>query len=154
MDESGDDRMLGVYFSGLNAETFDRADEPTADEQGHVITGTVLRREGPGRQDFVPLRVRVAHGVAPDTAVTMLRKLADMIEREPSVLSAQPGTAVRRLPDGSVVRKQITPDALLALADQLGDDERQRLMDNLDRIRLELSDETTDDGEHDDGSAG
>ncbi|MEL6740710.1 MAG: hypothetical protein AAFP26_08645 [Planctomycetota bacterium] len=141
MNETGDDRMLAVYFSGLNAVTFDRVDEPTADAEGHVLTGTVLRREGPAVPDMVPLRVRVAHGVSPNTATTMLRKLADMIDQDASILSAVPGSAVRRMPDGSVVRKRITPESLMQLAESLSEDERQRLLDNLDRIRLELTDE-------------
>ena len=38
-------KQTAVYFAGINAETFDRPDEPTADADGHIINATILRRE-------------------------------------------------------------------------------------------------------------
>ncbi|MBL4590468.1 MAG: hypothetical protein JKY96_00770, partial [Phycisphaerales bacterium] len=66
---------LGVYFSGVNPETFDRDDDGAADPDGHLISGTVIKRpdETPS---LVPVHVRVGHGVAAGTAATMLRKIA------------------------------------------------------------------------------
>lgn len=131
---------IAIYLSGLNAETFDRQEDPTADEEGHLITGTVLRSEGPSTT-LVPVRVRIAHGVSAQTAEAMLRKMADVIAREPSFLSAEPGSALRRLPDGGAIRKKLTPEGLEAVAEQLGDTDRKKFYEMFDRIRFQISDD-------------
>lgn len=133
-------RHVAVYFSGINAETFDRAAEPSADEQGHVVTGSILRRSEPD-PSLVPVRVRIAHGVAPATASSMLRKIADLIDRAPDYLSAPPGSAIRRMPDGSAVRKRLTPEGLLRAADEMDASERRRLIDMMDEIRMQITDD-------------
>lgn len=135
-----DSKHLAVYLTGFNAETYDRADDPSADSEGHVVTATVLRREtsDPG---LVPVRVRVGHGVSPATAATLLRKIADLIERNGDMLSASPGLAIRRMPDGSAQRKRITPQSLLAMANQLDGPEREKLLEMLDQIRDQIVDE-------------
>ena len=148
MPESGIDneRQVAIYLSGVNAETYEKLGDDTADADGHIVSGAVLRRKNVDRS-YVPIRVRVAHGVAGQTASTMLRKMADLIDGQPDFLSSAPGTAIRRLPDGTTRKKILTPEAILQAADRLDVDERLRLMAMMDEIRLELSDETlrTDD---------
>jgi len=140
-----DTNHLAIYLSGLNAETHDRGDDPGVDEDGHVITGTIIKRpEDPG--SIVPVRVRVGHGVSAQTAATMLRKMADMLEREPTFLSDRAGAAVRRLPDGSVQRKQLTIEGMIEVAKQLGEAEMQRLIANLPMIRVQIDDHRTGPG--------
>lgn len=143
--DHADTNHLAVYLSGLNAETHERADDPSADSDGHVINGTVIKRpDDPG--GIVPVRVRVGHGVSAQTAAVMLRKMADMLEKEPDFLSDRAGAAIRRLPDGSALRKQLTVQAMLEVAQQLGDEERQRLLANLPVIRIQIDDHKTGPG--------
>lgn len=140
-------KQTAIYISGLNVETFDKLDEPTADGEGHVIHATVLRHDGP-EGNMVPVKIRIDHGVAPSTAATMLRKAADMIEKAPDMLSAPPGTAIRRLPDGSSVRKKLTPAKLLEAAHLLDEEDRKRLIDLVERLRDDLPpDEPPHDGQ-------
>lgn len=140
-----DTNHLAIYLSGLNAETHDRGEDPGVDEDGHVITGTIIKRpEDPG--SIVPVRVRVGHGVSAQTAATMLRKMADMLEQEPTFLSDRAGAAVRRQPDGSVQRKQLTIEGMIEVAKQLGEAEMQRLIANLPVIRVQIDDHRTGPG--------
>ena len=137
---------LAAYLSGLNASTLDREDDPAVDEDGHVITGTIIRRlEDQG--SMAPVRVRIGHGVAAQTAASMLRKMADMIEDRPDFLSQRAGAAVRRLPDGTTQRKQLTIKGMLAAADEMSPEERAKLHAMLDEIRVQIDDpDTGDDG--------
>jgi hypothetical protein len=134
------ERQIAVFLSGFNAETIDAGEELAPDAEGHILTAAVLRRAAVDRS-MVPVRVRVAHGVAAQTAAGMLRKMADMIEREPGFLSSRPGTALRRLPDGDVLRKRLTPEGILAAADRLSQTDRERLLGSIEQIRAELSDD-------------
>ncbi len=144
-DPHADTNHLAVYLSGLNAETYERPDDPSADADGHVINGTVIKRpDDPG--SIVPVRVRIGHGVAASTAAQMLRKMADMLEREPDFLSERAGAAIRRLPDGTAARKQLTVQAMLEVAEQLGAEEKQRLLANLPIIRVQIDDHRTGPG--------
>lgn len=130
-------KQTAVYLAGINAVTFDRPDEPTADEDGHIINATILRREEPV-QSLVPVRARVAHGVSPATAAAMLRKMADLIETSPELVNAEPGIAYRRMPDGSSVRKKLTPKTLLEAGRMLDEDDRKRLNELIERLRDDL----------------
>lgn len=144
-EPAGDTNHLAVYLSGLNAETHERGDDPSADSDGHVINGTVIKRpEDPG--SLVPVRVRIGHGVSAQTAALMLRKMADMLEKQPDFLSDRAGAAIRRLPDGSAARKQLTVQAMLEVAEQLGEEEKQRLLANLQTIRVQIDDHRTGPG--------
>lgn len=138
--EQGEGSQTAIFLAGHNAETLELMSKTAPDEDGHIVTGTVLRRSPPDRS-LVPVRARVAHGVAPSTAAAMLRKMADLLEQNPAFLSAEPGSAVRRLSDGSSVRKTITPEAVEKLAQTLEPRERERLTRILDRIRPAISDE-------------
>ena len=130
---------LAAYISGMNATTFDREDDPAVDEDGHVINGTIIRRiEDNG--SMVPVRVRIGHGVAAQTAAQMLRKMADMLEGEPSFLNDRAGAAIRRLPDGTSQRKQLTVKGMLAASQELSVEERNKLHAMLDQIRIQIDD--------------
>jgi len=129
-----------LFLAGHNAESIELADHPHADEQGHFIGGSVLfvtRNKG----DLTPVRALVGHGVAPETAAQMLRKMADLIEIAPDLVSGQPGTHVRRLPDGEILRDRLTVDGILAKLDQLPPDMRDRLVDSIDQIRRALGED-------------
>lgn len=142
---------LAAYLSGLNASTLDREDDPAVDEDGHVITGTIIRRlEDQGT--LAPVRVRIGHGVAAQTAAMMLRKMADMIEGQPDFLSQRAGAAVRRLPDGTTQRKQLTIQGMLAAAEEMSPEERAKLHAMLDEIRVQIDD--PDKGDEPGGSWG
>lgn len=144
-DASSDTNHLAIYLSGLNAETYERPDDPSADADGHVINGTIIKRpEDPG--SIVPVRVRIGHGVSAQTAAKMLRKMADMLEKQPDFLSDRAGAAIRRLPDGTAMRKQLTVQAMLEVAEQLGAEEKQRLLANLPVIRVQIDDHRTGPG--------
>jgi hypothetical protein len=137
--EQGDTNHLAAYLSGMNAATFDRDDDPAVDADGHVINGTIIRRpEDQG--SLVPVRVRIGHGVAAQTAASMLRKIADMLEDQPTFLNERAGAAIRRLPDGSSQRKQLTIEGMLAAAEQLSVEERNKLHAMLDVIRIQIDD--------------
>ncbi len=130
---------LAAYLSGMNASTIDREDDPAVDGDGHVVTGTIIRRlEDQG--SLVPVRVRIGHGVSARTAASMLRKMADMIEAQPDFLSQRAGAAVRRLPDGSTQRKQLTIRGMLAAAEEMSPEERAKLHAMLDEIRIQIDD--------------
>ncbi len=130
---------LAAYISGMNAATFDRDEDPAVDEDGHVINGTIIRRlEDHG--SLVPVRVRVGHGVSAQTAASMLRKMADMIEDQPTFLNDRAGAAIRRLPDGTSQRKQLTIEGMLAAADELSEEERNKLHAMIDQIRIQIDD--------------
>ena len=135
-----DPSNLAAYFSGLNASTIDREDDPSTDEDGHVITGTIINRPE-SESGIVPVRVRVGHGVGAQTASQMLRKMADMIDQNPEFLSDKPGSAIRRMPDGSNLKKQLTIEGMLAVAEQLSDEDRSRLYKMLDQIRVQIDDQ-------------
>ncbi|MCA9275441.1 MAG: hypothetical protein KDA29_05405 [Phycisphaerales bacterium] len=137
---------LAAYLSGLNASTLDREGDPAVDEDGHVITGTIIRRlEDQG--SLAPVRVRIGHGVAAQTAASMLRKMADMLEDRPDFLSQRAGAAVRRLPDGTTQRKQLTIRGMLAAAEEMSPEERAKLHAMLDEIRVQIDDpDKGDDG--------
>lgn len=134
------ERQIAIYISGFNAESYDRADDPGVDADGHVITATVLRREAVD-PSLVPVRVRIGHGVAPETASGMLRKIADMIDSAPELMRAMPGFAVRRNPDGTSTRRRITPEGLIQAASQMEGDERDRMLEMIDKIRDQIIDD-------------
>lgn len=146
------DRQIAVYLTAQNVVSVELPIEgDVADTDGHVVTGTVLRRRGVDRT-LVPVRARIAHGVAPQTAAAMLRKMADMVEADPNFLSGPPGTAVRRTPEGEHIRKHLTPEALLAAAEGLDEEDREKLLSMMGEIRLELTDpEQPRDTKPDDG---
>ena len=130
---------LAAYLSGHNASTLDREDDPAVDDDGHVVTGTIIRRlEDQG--SLAPVRVRVGHGVSAQTAAAMLRKMADMLESAPDFLSQRAGAAVRRLPDGTTQRKQLTIKGMLAAAEEMSPEERAKLHSILDEIRVQIDD--------------
>ena len=134
------ERQIAVYLTAQNVVSVDLPVEgDVGDADGHVVTGTVLRRRGVDRT-LVPVRARIAHGVAPATAAAMLRKMAEMVEADPNFLSGPPGTAVRRTPEGDHIRKRLTPEALLAAAEGLDEEDREKLLSMMGEIRLELSD--------------
>lgn len=137
-----DTTKLAAYLSGFNAATVDREDDPTADTDGHVISGSIVNRPDSDSQT-APVRVRIGHGVAPATAASMLRKMADMIEKSPEFLSEKPGFAVRRLPDGSNLTKQLTIENMKAVAKSLPREERARFYAMLDQIRIQIDDHET-----------
>ncbi|MFK7758992.1 MAG: hypothetical protein AB8C13_03475 [Phycisphaerales bacterium] len=139
---------LAAYFSGLNAATMDREDDPSADNDGHVITGTIINRPD-SESTIVPVRVRVGHGVAAQTASEMLRKMADMIDQNPEFLSEKPGAAIRRLPDGTNVKKQLTIEGMLAVAQTLSEEDRNKLFSMLDQIRVQIDDPKNDEPDDD-----
>ena len=130
---------LAAYISGMNAATFDRDDDPAVDDDGHVINGTIIRRLD-DQGSMVPVRVRIGHGVAAQTASQMLRKMADMIESEPTFLNDRAGAAIRRLPDGTSQRKQLTIEGMLAASNELSVEERNKLHAMLDQIRVQIDD--------------
>lgn len=130
---------LAAYISGMNASTFDREDDPAVDNDGHVINGTIIRRLD-DQGSMVPVRVRIGHGVAAQTAAQMLRKMAEMLEDEPSFLNDRAGAAIRRLPDGTSQRKQLTIEGMLAASDDLSVEERNKLHAMLDQIRIQIDD--------------
>lgn len=130
---------LAAYLSGMNAATFDRDGDPAVDEDGHVINGTIIRRLD-DQGSLVPVRVRIGHGVAAQTAVQMLRKMADMIESQPTFLNDRAGAAIRRLPDGTSQRKQLTIQGMLAAAEEMSEEERTKLHAILDQIRIQIDD--------------
>ena len=137
--DEADTNYLAAYISGMNAATFDRDEDPAVDEDGHVINGTIIRRiEDHG--SMVPVRVRIGHGVAAQTAAQMLRKMADMLEGEPSFLNDRAGAAIRRLPDGTSQRKQLTIEGMLAASEELSVEERNKLHAMLDQIRIQIDD--------------
>ena len=142
---------LAAYLSGLNASTLDREDDPAVDADGHVVTGTIIRRlEDQGT--LAPVRVRVGHGVSAQTAAQMLRKMADMLEDQPDFLSQRAGAAVRRMPDGTTQRKQLTIRGMLAAAEEMSPDERAKLHAMLDQIRVQIDDPDKGDEEWSSGS--
>ncbi|MEX0876499.1 MAG: hypothetical protein WD114_03475 [Phycisphaerales bacterium] len=142
---------LAAYLSGMNASTIDREEDPAVDEDGHVITGTIIRRlEDQG--SLVPVRVRIGHGVSPQTAAQMLRKMAEMLEDQPDFLSQRAGAAVRRLPDGTSQRKQLTIQGMLAAAEELSKEERAKLHAMLDQIRIQIDDPDRGDDDWSSGS--
>lgn len=137
--DEADTNYLAAYLSGMNASTFDREEDPAVDADGHVINGTIIRRpEDQG--SLVPVRVRVGHGVSAQTAASMLRKIADMLEDQPTFLNDRAGAAIRRLPDGTSQRKQLTIEGMLAAAEQLSVEERNKLHAMLDVIRIQIDD--------------
>jgi len=138
------DKHIAIYLNGFNAETYDRADDPAADSDGHVISATVLRRPSDD-SSMIPVRVRVGHGVSAATAAGMLRKMAAMIDQNPDLLNAMPGFAVRRTADGNSQRRRITPDGLAAFAASLEGEERDRVLDMIERIRDQITDEPSAD---------
>ncbi len=138
-----DPSNLAAYFSGLNASAIDREDDPSTDDEGHVITGTIINRPD-SEPSIAPVRVRIGHGVGSQTASQMLRKIADMIDLNPEFLSGTPGSAMRRMPDGSNVKKQLTIEGMLAVAEQLSEEDRNRLYQMLDQIRVQIDDPEDD----------
>ena len=86
------DHPIAIYLVGYNAESLDRQDDPTADSDGHVISASVMRREDT-QTPISPVNVRISHGASPRTISTMLRKMADMVDTEPGLVNAMPGTA-------------------------------------------------------------
>lgn len=137
--DQADTNHLAAYLSGMNAATFDRDDDPAVDKDGHVINGTIIRRID-DQGSMVPVRVRIGHGVSAQTASQMLRKMADMLEGEPTFLNERAGAAIRRLPDGTSQRKQLTIEGMLAASQELSVEERNKLHAMLDQIRIQIDD--------------
>lgn len=137
---AGMGRNLAVYLAGHNAATHDREGHPSADPEGHIVSLAVLKRER-GDTPMTPVRARISHGVSPQTAASMLRKMADLVEAAPEALSGEPGYQVRRDGDGTLVRRKITIEALLAAADEMEPDMRQRLMEMIDEIRSSIEED-------------
>jgi len=137
--DEADTNYLAAYISGMNASTFDREDDPAVDEDGHVINGTIIRRID-DQGSMVPVRVRIGHGVSAQTASQMLRKIADMLENQPTFLNDRAGASIRRLPDGTSQRKQLTVEGMLAASEELSVEERNKLHAMLDQIRIQIDD--------------
>lgn len=142
---TGDEQpwQIGVFLTGHNAETMDAPMDLGGDEDGHIVGGAVLRFQAT-ETPLAPVKVRVSHGCAPSTAAAMLRKMAEMIEREPNLLRDEPGWQARRLPDGTVAKKKITVEGLRAVAQDLSPEMRAQVLDMLDRIRPAIGDEPGD----------
>ena len=51
---------------------------------------------------------------------------------------------MRRMPDGSNVKKQLTIEGMLAVAEQLSEEDRNRLYQMLDQIRVQIDDPEDD----------
>ncbi len=130
---SWSEHWTGADLSGVGTG------DGSADADGHVIAATVLRRVNED-SPMAPVRAVVSHGVAPATAVAMLRKMADLIERAPEVLSAEPGNSVRRQPDGGVHRTRVTLDALRQAAAMLDEETRAKLLASFDEIGPAIDD--------------
>jgi hypothetical protein len=64
----------------------------------------------------------------------MLRKMADLLESAPAVLSDEPGVAVRLTPLGGVERRVITPEILREAAEHFGAPIAGRLLEVADLI--------------------
>lgn len=128
------DHPIAIYLVGYNAESLDRQDDPTADSDGHVISASVMRREDT-QTPISPVNVRISHGASPQTISTMLRKMADMVDTEPAIVNAMPGTAARRMPDGSVHTKTVTIEQFEQAAEHLPEDQRDQLLSIMDKLR-------------------
>lgn len=131
---------VSIFFSGQIATELNVPDEPTADEDGHIVGGTVMRRTEPDGPT-APVSARISHGVSPLTAAAMLRKMAEVIEGDPSILSGRPGHMARRLPGGSVVSKHLTAERVLADAEKLDPDTQQQMIGILRRIAWSIEGE-------------
>ncbi|USN98260.1 MAG: hypothetical protein H6810_08735 [Phycisphaeraceae bacterium] len=134
------ERPIAIYLVGYNAESLDRQDDPTADADGHVISASVMRREDM-QTPISPVNVRVSHGASPMTVASMLRKMASMFEASPDLVNAGPGTAARRMPDGSVATKHVTIEQFEAAAEHLPEDQRDQLLSIMDRLRRAIADD-------------
>lgn len=130
---------VGVFISGHNAESFEHAEHVEGDADGHVISGSVLRFQAMSTP-LAPVQARVAHGCSVATAAAMLRKMADLIERAPEVLSGEPGWQVRRERDGGVARRRVTIEGLRAVAEDLDPGLRAWLLSRLDEIGPAIGD--------------
>lgn len=138
----GAPRPIAIYLVGYNAESLDRQDDPTADADGHVISASIMRREDT-QSPISPVNVRISHGASPATVASMLRKMAEMVEAAPEIVNALPGTAARRMPDGTVATKRVTIEQFEAAAESLPDEQRDQLLSIMDRLRRAISDEET-----------
>lgn len=134
------DRPIAIYLVGYNAESLDRQDDPSADADGHVISASVMRREDL-ETPISPVNVRISHGASPATVASMLRKMAEMVEASPDLVNALPGTAARRMPDGSVRTKRVTIAQFEAAAEHLPADQRDQLLAIMDKLRRAIEDE-------------
>jgi hypothetical protein len=133
-------RPIAIYLVGYNAESLDRQDDPTADDDGHVISASVMRREDT-QSPISPVNVRISHGASPATVAAMLRKMAEMVEKAPGIVNSLPGTAARRMPDGTVATKRVTIEQFQQAAAHLPDDQRDQLLSIMDRLRRAIADE-------------
>lgn len=139
-DPSTDPKRI-VCLSGYNAETVDAPSGPEPDGDGHIVSGTVVGRpdaSGPG--SLAPVRAVVAHGVAASTAAAMLRKMADLVESAPELLSETPGFGARQTGPGTADRVRITPEDLERLVQKAPEGVRERLVRALDDLRRSLRD--------------
>jgi hypothetical protein len=142
-------KQPAVFLVGNNAVSWAEAwtnpemqgatPDASADADGHVVSATVLRRGGP-ETPMSPVRAVVSHGVAPTTAVAMLRKMADLIEQTPEILSAEPGNSARRLPDGGVSKTRVTLDNLRQASGMLDEDTRRKLLEAFGEIGPAIDD--------------
>ena len=140
MTDEHETRPIAIYLIGYNAESLDRQDDPTADADGHVISASVMRREDT-RSPISPVNVRIGHGSSPATVSAMLRKMADMVDKSPELVNALPGTAARRMPDGTVATKRVTIEQFEAAVDHLPSEQRDQLLSIMDRLREAIAEE-------------
>ena len=140
MNDEHENRPIGVYLVGYNAESLDRQDDPTADEDGHVISASVMRREDT-QSPISPVNVRIGHGSSPATVSSMLRKMADMVDASPGLVNALPGTAARRMPDGTVRTKRVTIEQFEEAVEHLPEEQRDQLLAIMDRLRDAIAEE-------------
>jgi hypothetical protein len=130
---SGERKDIVVQLSAVNAATVDREGDALADAEGHVVTASVVRSRSAALSP-APVRAQVDHGVSAASAASMLRKMANLVEAGPGILSAEPGTGTRLRPDGSVETKRITPEQLRDAAKQFDGEIARRLLDVADLI--------------------
>jgi tRNA-specific 2-thiouridylase len=132
-------RPIAIYLVGYNAESLDRQDDPTADDDGHVISASVMRREDT-QSPISPVNVRISHGASPATIASMLRKMAEMVEpardRQRAARDRGPAHAGR---DGAT--KRVTIEQFEQAAEHLPEDQRDQLLSIMDRLRRAIADE-------------
>ncbi|MEM0982960.1 MAG: hypothetical protein AAGI17_03315 [Planctomycetota bacterium] len=133
-----------VFIVGHNAESLGLQDHPSADSDGHLLSASVLMMTR-SKGDLSPVRVLVGHGVAPETASAMLRKMADLVERAPEILNQDAGATVRALPDGTVSRVQLDLESILTTLDQMPPEIRGRVEQSIRELGFALGEIPTRD---------
>lgn len=123
-----------MYYAATNAETHDRQDHPAADSDGHVVGGTVFYAER-STDDLTPVRAIVGHGVSPPMAAEMLRKIADLIEEAPEMLSEEPGATARRVEGDAPRRARIDSESVAEAAQAMPPEARDRFLKMFAKVR-------------------